>query len=419
MAIALVGAGVLAGWLAMSDPEKPAATAAEGAVDAETVRRLEALGYAQWHEISGTDAGAGVVHHEPERSWPGMNLYVSLHEAYLMDLAGTRVHTWTHPAQLPPGLWIHAEPLPDGSILVVLLDQAVAKLSFDSELLWSTPLRAHHDLALAADGRIWALHRKDEVVDFAGRRLPVLVDYLALLSPDGRLERDISLLPALRPFIAPASLAQLAQWTAERQVLAKLAGPLPKEGFLLRYDSPADLFHTNAVEVIDRDLPGFARSDDLLISARQLHLIGALEPASSTLRSHWGPGKLERQHHPSVLPNGNLLMFDNGFSTRFWSRVIEVEPEAGAIVWQYPAQADRNFFSSWGGSSEALPNGNLLITETTKGRIFELTPDGDVVWDYLNPSVRDRWRETIYRATRLGPDRFPFLDRLEPGARSR
>jgi hypothetical protein len=32
-----------------------------------------------------------------------------------------------------------------------------------------------------------------------------------------------------------------------------------------------------------------------------------------------------------------------------------------------------------------LPNGNTLIDEGWFGRFFEVTPEGDVVWEYVNP----------------------------------
>jgi hypothetical protein len=32
-----------------------------------------------------------------------------------------------------------------------------------------------------------------------------------------------------------------------------------------------------------------------------------------------------------------------------------------------------------------LPNGNTLINEGFFGRFFEVTPDSEVVWEYVNP----------------------------------
>ena len=35
----------------------------------------------------------------------------------------------------------------------------------------------------------------------------------------------------------------------------------------------------------------------------------------------------------------------------------------------------------WGGDADQLPNGNVLLTEVELGRIIEVTPEGDIVWD--------------------------------------
>jgi hypothetical protein len=37
------------------------------------------------------------------------------------------------------------------------------------------------------------------------------------------------------------------------------------------------------------------------------------------------------------------------------------------------------------GAQQRLPNGNTLITESEAGRLLEVTADGEVVWEYINP----------------------------------
>ena len=37
------------------------------------------------------------------------------------------------------------------------------------------------------------------------------------------------------------------------------------------------------------------------------------------------------------------------------------------------------------GNAQRLPNGNTLINEASFGRFFEVTRDGDIVWEYVNP----------------------------------
>jgi hypothetical protein len=101
------------------------------------------------------------------------------------------------------------------------------------------------------------------------------------------------------------------------------------------------------------------------------------------------------------LENGHILLFDNGVNRRY-SRVMELDPLTEAIVWQYQTDPKRNFFSDTRGSAQRLPNGNTLICESNKGRVFQVTEEGEIVWEWLNPRVdavyRGRpHRETVYR----------------------
>ncbi len=131
----------------------------------------------------------------------------------------------------------------------------------------------------------------------------------------------------------------------------------------------------------------------------------------------WGPGNIERQHHPSLLDNGNLLLFDNG-SFRKYSRIIELDPVKKEIVWNYQALPLDHFFSRIRGSCQRLPNGNTLITDTETGRVFEVTRSGKKVWEYYNHLVNKKAgkRAAIYRMTRISnpksyPQLKPLLDR--------
>ncbi len=54
-----------------------------------------------------------------------------------------------------------------------------------------------------------------------------------------------------------------------------------------------------------------------------------------------------------------------------------------APVWSY-SDGER-FFSAFISGAQRLPNGNTLVCAGASGRVFEVTRDGTVVWDYLNP----------------------------------
>jgi outer membrane protein assembly factor BamB len=103
---------------------------------------------------------------------------------------------------------------------------------------------------------------------------------------------------------------------------------------------------------------------------------------------------------PTMLVSGRILIFDNG-SRREHTRVIEIDPTSGEIVWQYPVEPDPEFFS-WGrGSNQRLANGNTLLCEAEDGHVTEVTPAGETVWEFWNPVFTEKGRKLIYRFHRI------------------
>ena len=99
--------------------------------------------------------------------------------------------------------------------------------------------------------------------------------------------------------------------------------------------------------------------------------------------------------------------------------MIEFDPTTQQIVWSYAGTAEQPFESEVRSSQERLANGNTLITESDGGRLFEVTPAGEIVWNYLNPVRAPAQRRPDRDADRLlgaahrscGP-----AGRLRPGA---
>jgi hypothetical protein len=58
------------------------------------------------------------------------------------------------------------------------------------------------------------------------------------------------------------------------------------------------------------------------------------------------------------------------------------------IVASYRSLNSHGFFSHIGSSGQRLPNGNLFICSDTEGHFFEVTPAGQLVWEYINPITR-------------------------------
>ena len=102
---------------------------------------------------------------------------------------------------------------------------------------------------------------------------------------------------------------------------------------------------------------------------------------------------------------GNLTVFNNevpmGPDSLDYSAVYELEPpmdnegnyvrgEDGKFgpeepVWKYIAPDTLSFYGSFISGAQRMKNGNTFINEGPKGRFFEVTPDGEIVWEYLNP----------------------------------
>jgi len=124
------------------------------------------------------------------------------------------------------------------------------------------------------------------------------------------------------------------------------------------------------------------------------------------------------QHQSEFLKNGHIMLFDNkgGNKQSYYkfnkSRIIEFDPFTQQIYWEYTGDNQKLFFSHWLGYNQRLPNGNTLITESTQGHIFEVTPNKEIVWEYYNPHRTGENNEliaTVMGAQRLDRNLLTFL----------
>ena len=149
---------------------------------------------------------------------------------------------------------------------------------------------------------------------------------------------------------------------------------------------------------------------DILISIRGTNSIYIIDKKTGDITWRFGRGELAHQHEPVMLNNGNILVFDNGEHRPFpkfsYSRVVEINPKTNAIEWEYKDDPPFAFFSSNQGGCQRLPNGNTLITDSNAGRIFEVTHDCEIVWEYISPFygpyVGYPPNNGIYRSYRYG-----------------
>jgi arylsulfotransferase ASST len=378
-----------------------------------SLEKLKSLPYLTWVSSGNTIEKEGVTLYDPERTLPGLNLYNprNLSTAYLIDLSGNVLHSWKYHL-LARDSWHHVELCKNGDLLVIIKDEMLIRLDWDSNLLWEKRLRFHHDIAIDSDDDIYSIIRKDASIPVNGHSINILNDYIVQLSPDGEIKKEISLFDLLKDEISPVKYDEILRWTEQNGEESEI---MDQTGNRNKTNTPPDLFHTNTIEVLDREIEGVGGRGDLLISAREMNLIAVVDPEREMIVWSWGPGVLDKQHQPSAIPNGNILIFDNGIS-REYSRIVELDPRTGEIVWEYKADPEKDFFSGFRGGCQRLPNGNTLITESDKGRVFEVTPEGDTVWEFYNPEVNieKKKRSAIYRMNRISSlEKYPRLKNFQ------
>lgn len=181
------------------------------------------------------------------------------------------------------------------------------------------------------------------------------------------------------------------------------------------FDAGDQRFHPENVIISSR------QTNTVAIVARDGRVVWRLGPDfGETVQQH-AIGQIIGQHHPHLIPPGlpgagNLLVFDNGgyagygdptsisadgsgVMQRAGSRVLEIDPVTLAVVWSY---SQANFYSFNISSAQRLANGNTLITEGAPGRVFEVTPDKRIVWEYMNaPGEGPGGLVQVYRAYRI------------------
>ena len=199
-----------------------------------------------------------------------------------------------------------------------------------------------------------------------------------------------------------------------------------------------DWFHMNAAAYVgpnhwyDAGDKRFA-PENVIVSSRAASIVAIVDRAGKIV---WqiGPDysatpelrairQVIGQHNAHFIPQGlpgagNLLVFDNGGASGYGrpnptalkgqdifarptSRVLEIDPVALKQVWSYTAPG---FFATNISGAQRLANGNTLITEGPDGRVFEVTKDSQIVWEYVYPAFtagKGRPTNSVYRAYRV------------------
>lgn len=344
----------------------------------------------------------GLIAHDPALAQPGYTLFAPMYgdgAVYLIDMAGEIAHRWQMPYR--PGLYgylLDNGHLFYGGKLMEDLDRfeawrrfkggIVIEADWQGRLLWELKHPDHHhDARKLKNGNVLLLCLRPLPADIARQvqgGLPgseaeggvIYADYLLEVTTEGETVWEWRSWEHLDPATHPITPQDhRAEWT-----------------------------HGNTVaETAD---------DNIVVSFRNISTVAMIERTTSKIIWELGPPPLAQQHDPRPLPNGNVLIFDNGTHRSdhpaTFSRVIEVDPRTSEIVWEYIDQSLFEFFSPYISGAQRLPNGNTLICEGVHGRIFEVTPGCEVVWEYVSPHFffeegRPGLNNWVFRAFRYTP----------------
>jgi hypothetical protein len=265
--------------------------------------------------------------------------------------------------------------------------------------------RHHHDWARLPNGNTLVLSNLTHAVP--GFKLPqVLDDVFYEVNPGGEI---------------------VWKWVAADHI--EEFGFTPEQLRLIRQTEDPDYLHVNNLKVLGPNrwhAAGDARfhPDNLIFDSRNANFIAIVDRKTSKVVWTLGPNypaiprgaegrKLPRavdqisgQHDAHLIPEGlpgagNLLVFDNqgqagyppvALATTGGSRVLEIDPIKKEIVWQYTGESSGgpswSFRSTHISAARRLANGNTFIDEGQSGRLLQVTRDGEIVWEYINPYPR-------------------------------
>jgi arylsulfotransferase ASST len=330
-------------------------------------------------QIKAKRSGIGLRAVDQERACPGLTLFAPQSgggKIYLIDIDGKIVHTWQMP--YPPGnygcltergtLFYNGKVIEDPNRFISRQPWkggAALEADWNGRVLWEVRHPDHHhDGIRLRNGNVLLLclaQLPQNLVAKVRGGIPgtehngtMYADYLVEMTTAGRVVWEWRTWEHLDPEVDCITAVQerREEWT-----------------------------HGNGIA----ELP----NSDIVVSFRTISTVIIIDRKTSKIIWKLGAPPLSGQHAPAPLPDGNLLLFDNGphrlDHPMPFSRVIEIELATKRIVWTYQERRESDFFSPRISNAQRLPNGNTLICEGDFGRIFEVTVSGELVWEFVNP----------------------------------
>jgi hypothetical protein len=356
--------------------------------------------------------------------------------AYAIDIQGKVAKKWPSPE--PNTELGYTRPLANGNLLArvqpmrslsgatganaeVTGAESVVEMTQDGRVVWKYADRVrslHHDEERMSNGNTLFVCSKDLDIPAISRKL-LQDDCLIEVDPSGKIVWEWQTADHFDEFEFSKDVKDqiMAGYGTPNGERGGLGSPPPTKGFDWAHMNGASPIPESAGHTDPRFKPG-----NIIASYRHLNTVVVVD--RDTKKIVWKTVNVTiGQHNPHMLPaglpgTGHILVFDNGNNSvnnnprhkdgRPNSRVVEINPLDMSIAWEYTAEKSNrpiwSFFSHYISSAQRQPNGNTLICEGANGRIFEVTPAGEIVWEYVNPFPNLTGKipnSTIFRAAKV------------------
>ena len=348
----------------------------------------------------------------PHKAYNGYTLFSpkGAEKTWLIDMQGRFVHCWQapykpgeHAVLLPNGHLLYAGRLEDGPLAGVFggAGGVLLELDWNGDEVWryEDPFM-HHDFCRMDNGNTMVLRWEEIPKDVAAK----VKGGVPGTERDGVIWGD-----AFQEIDRDGNMVW--EWHGYDHLD-------PEEYVICPLCRRADWTHCNNCEVLP--------DGNILTTSFTMNSILIIDKNTGAIKWRWGQEELGHPHNPTLLDNGNVLVFDNGLHrpmiNQTYSRILEVEQETGKIVWEYMDATPTYFSAPFISGSQRLPNGNTFICTGPTGHFFEVTKGGEIVWEYINPFFyqipmeRIGYSNLVFRAHRYAPD-YPGLKGQELDAK--
>ena len=385
------------------------------------VNKVHHKGPASFYYIPTPSQPQTVILHGPNRTAPGMTLISGMGPdrrlfARLIDDRGQILHSWDlnwnkvwpHPthlraADVPDGganvLSLGAQVQEDGALTVNFEQLGMVQLDVCGKVNWRLPKQANHSLFRDEAGNLWTqelVERRTQREGLPNYRIPFEEHFVLEVSPGGQILQRISVMNLLREngYIGLLFMRSSDTWSTE------VSG---------------DTLHITSIAVFPSTLKsGVFKPGDVMLSLNAINTIIVFDPKSMLVKASL-TGRFLRQADAHFVDGDTITIFDNHQITpdrvNGSSRILEHSFKTGADRVVFEGNAAHPFYTPAFGRHQRLLNGDILLTESSKGRVVEIDRQGNLVWEYFN-ITGPRMLGFVEEAERIAP-RTLTADRLK------